>query len=177
MLVTEAYNVRIQMGLLISQKSQQRREMMGLRTPHSVLGRIGTWIQGHWLQMGLFTPLHFISLHCSRLAHHSFIQLLLLLWSTPQIHLWVWNTCSLACVSPMDGYVSSMGKAQVCYFSTSQEQGSVQICPRLSFTKPLLGKLPRVVEHLAGVSIKDSAQFPGKYHCTRLPANSRPLQQ
>lgn len=42
---------------------------------------------------------------------------------------------------------------------------------------PLGGKLPRVVEHLAGVSIKDSAQFPGKYHCTRLPANSRPLQQ
>lgn len=69
MLVIEPYNARVQMGTLISQRSEGSLRKRNGWT--HISGQNWTWIQGHWLQTGLFTSLSCV-LYCSGVLSRSF---------------------------------------------------------------------------------------------------------
>lgn len=129
----EPCNAWVQTGIFISrgETKVQRGEMAGLKIPCTVWVRTGTWTLGHWLQPG--SSLQSIPFSLPRPLSCSFIQLLLLLWSVPQNHLWikcscVWVFLSLISVEALTGKaqsdrsVSAKNKAESKYTPGSPQQ-------------------------------------------------------
>lgn len=123
MLVMDLYNARVQMGTLISQRSKGSLRKRNGWT--HISGQKRTSIQGHRLQTGFFTLLSCVP-YCSRVLSCFFYSYVLLYKFPCELPTALHVLVSLMSVG------AAMDEAQVWYFSISQEQGKVQICPPCS---------------------------------------------
>ena len=177
-LVMEPYNVRVQMGSLISRRSKQRlREGNG--GPEDTPYCLG---QNLDLNPRPLTP--GCVLHCTPLCPT------VLLWAGPSLLYstsfspMIYSTNSPVsylqpCMCFSHWWVCELPWARLRCDTSLLAKGKAvsKYAPGSPQWSPSWRAMARATEPLVGVATKDLlAQFPGEYHCTCLPAPSWPLQ-